>query len=283
MASLNEIKKKIKVIESTSKITNAMKLIATSKLKKSKDILLNAKNYYSLMYEIFGTICSEMETDLLTNSNTDGSTLWIISTSSIGLCGNYNINVIKELSANIKENDKILIFGKKGTSLLKSKEIYNEIYAHFNIDDKNFNENITKLIAKKIMIDYFEGMFKNIKIIYTKFINSLSFEPAILDILKIDKNILPTLKKPSNNSLILIEPNPEYVFGFVLINYVSSIIYASIIESQISENASRRNAMDNATKNASDLINDYRLSYNRIRQSKITQEITEIISGSKED
>lgn len=281
MSFLNEIKKKIKIVESTSKITNAMKLIATSKLKKQKDLHSQTSKYFLNVYEIFGTICEDVDNKLLLNKSINNNTIWIIFTSSMGLCGGYNLNIIKKLSENIKPNDEIIIFGKKGNNLLKSKNILNNVIGIINFDDKEINYEIFEIISKKIVSDYYDGKFKNVKIIYTKFINSLLFEPTIFDLLPLDKQNLKRIEKLKNGSYFTIEPNSEILFNFMLVKYISSVLLGTIVESKISENASRRNAMEGATKNASELNSNYKLKFNRIRQADITQEITEIISGSK--
>ena len=283
MASLNEIRKKIKIIESTSKITKAMKLIATSKLKKQKDLFLNTSEYYQTIYKVFGLVIKEINVnDYLNNPNND-ITVWIVFCSSMGLCGGYNINIIKKLIANIKPEDKIVSFGKKGVNILKSKNLFKQVYANINLDEKEINSDLFGLIAKQLLDDYYLNKFKNIKIIYMKFINSLSFEPSIIDVLPFDKTNFSEMDEPTNGSYYVIEPNEQKMFKFLLKKYIQAILQGSIIESQISENASRRNAMEGATKNANDLIANYKLSFNRIRQANITQEINEIVSGSNED
>lgn len=281
MSFLNEIKKKIKIVESTSKITNAMKLIATSKLKKQKNLHIQTSKYFLNTYEIFGTICENIDEKFFVNKSNNDNTIWIIFTSSMGLCGGYNLNVIKKLSENIKPNDEIIIFGKKGSNLLKTKNIMNNVIGIVNFDDKESDYEIFEIISKKLINDFYEDKFKNIKIIYTKFINSLVFEPTIFELLPLDKKKLKSLEKPNNGSYFEIEPNDETLFNFMLSKYISSVLLGTIFESKISENASRRNAMEGATKNATELISDYKLKFNRLRQADITQEITEIISGTK--
>ncbi len=281
MSSLNEIKKKIKVVESTSKITNAMKLIATSKLKKQKDLFFATHQYYSSMYKIFGEIIKDIDDSEFRVKLDNDITVWIVFTSSMGLCGSYNINIIKLLKENIKKNDLIIIFGRKGSSILKSKNIENEIIMNLELDDKNLNFDFFDLLALELVLLYKNKKFSNAKIIYTKYVNSLVFEPTIYNLIPFDKNHFDGLSKPISGGYYVSEPNAQNLFKFLFEKYISSILLGTITESKISENASRRNAMEGATKNANELINNYKLNYNRVRQSDITQEITEIISGSK--
>lgn len=281
MSSLNEIKKKIKVVESTSKITNAMKLIATSKLKKEKDSFFVANQYYLSMYKIFGEIIKEIDESEINVKSKNDDTIWIIFTSSMGLCGSYNINIIKLLKENIKPNDKLIVFGKKGPNLLKSKNINNTILFNIELDDKSINIDLLDLLATNIIFLYKEQNFKSIKIIYTKYVNSLTFQPTIYDLLPFDTKNFHGFSRPNSGGYFVADPDSTKLFKFLFEKYISSVLLGTIKESKISENASRRNAMEGATKNANELIDNYKLKYNRIRQSDITQEITEIISGSK--
>lgn len=281
MSSLNEIKKKIKVVESTSKITNAMKLIATSKLKKQKDIFASTNQYYLSMYKIFGELIKDIdESEFKVKSDLD-ITLWILFTSSMGLCGSYNINIIKLLKENIKDNDLIIVFGRKGSNLLKSKNINNTILMNLELDDKEINFDVFDLLSFELIKLYKEKKFSTAKIIYTKYVNSLIFEPTIYNLIPFDKEHFQGLSKPVSGGYYVAEPNATKLFKFIFEKYICSILLGTITESKISENASRRNAMEGATKNANELISNYKLNYNRVRQSDITQEITEIISGSK--
>ena len=281
MASLNEIKKRIKVIESTSKITNAMKLVATSKLKKQKDAFAKTNDFYKLFYKIFSISYHDSQLKTILNKNTSNNTLWIVFTSSMGLCGGYNLNIVKELKNNIQENDVIILFGRKGSSIIKNKQINNEIILQVDIDDKNLNFDICDLLCQKVVDDYYGDKYQNIKIIYMKFINSITFEPTIFSLLPLDDKLKDKLEKPIGGGYFKVEPSPESLLKKMLPKYLATCIYGALVEGKISENASRRNAMDGATKNANDLIVNYKLEFNRIRQSDITQEITEIISGSR--
>lgn len=281
MASLNEIKKRIKVIESTSKITNAMKLVATSKLKKQKDSFAKTNDFYKSFYKIFSIAYHDSQLKLILNKNTSNNTLWIVFTSSMGLCGGYNLNIVKELKNNIKENDVIILFGRKGSSIIKNKQINNEIILQVDIDDKNLNFDICDLLCQKVVEDYYADKYQNIKIIYMKFINSITFEPTIFSLLPLDDKLKDKLEKPVGGGYFKVEPSPESLLKKMLPKYLATCVYGALVEGKISENASRRNAMDGATKNANDLMVNYKLEFNRIRQSDITQEITEIISGSR--
>lgn len=283
MPSLNEIRKRIKTVESTSKITNAMKLVASAKLKKQKELFLNESIYYKKFYDLFTYIKSNSESDILTSKkNDDGKTIWLAFFSSMGLCGSFNLNMVKELQKHVDDNDEIWLIGKKGKSLIKSKGINCEISLDLELDDKDINFDLFYIIADNLLEKYRKNNdVKSIKVIYSKFVNSLSFEPQVFSLLPLDKAVEESrLKKPDNVSDYSIEPNATEVFESILVDYLATCIHGAIVESKVCENASRRNAMDSATKNANELIKNYKLEFNRKRQADITQEITEIVSGT---
>lgn len=284
MASLNEIKKRIKIIESTSKITNAMKLVSSAKLKKQKELFLNESVYYKKFYDLFTYIKSNSDSDILSlKKNEEGKTIWLAFFSSMGLCGSFNLNIVKELQKHIDSKDEIWLIGKKGKNLIKSKGIEAEISLDLELDDKDINFDLFHIIAENLLEKYKNNYnVKSIKVIYSKFVNSLSFMPSVFSLLPLDQAIeKPRLDKPNNGGDFVIQPNANDVFESILIDYLATCIHGAIVESKVCENASRRNAMDSATKNANELIKNYKLEFNRKRQSDITQEITEIVSGAK--
>lgn len=283
MASLNEIRKKIKTVESTSKITNAMKLVASAKLKKQKELFLNESAYYEKFYDIFSYIKANTSSNFLNFKKSDnGKTLWLSFFSSMGLCGSFNLNIAKELKKFIHHDDDIWMIGKKGKVLLKSKDIDNTISLDLELDDKDINFDLCHIIAENLLDTYkVDTEIKSIKIIYTKFVNSLTFVPSVFSLLPFDDTISESrLQKSKTGTDYQIEPNADDLFESILTDYLATCIYGAIIESKVCENASRRNAMDSATKNANELIKNYKLEFNRKRQSDITQEITEIVSGT---
>lgn len=283
MASLNEIKKRIKIVESTAKITKAMKLVATAKLKKQKIAFQNQGNFYSTFYDVFSYLINKLEEKNLVEKRDHATkNIWIVIFSNMGLCGSFNLNIVKELQTLIQKDDEIVLIGKKGKSLIRSKGIENKIIFAIEIEDKEISYDLCYLIASNIANNFINQQdIKSIKLLYTKFINSLSFMPRIYNLLPLDKKeITPRIKDNENDTVFSIEPNADEVTDVVLGQFVSTCLYGGILESKVCENASRRNAMDAATKNADELIKNYKLEFNRKRQSDITQEITEIVSGS---
>lgn len=279
MLSINEIKKKIKIIEATKKITNAMKLVATSKTKKYKKFLIDSQDFCSNFYDAFSFLSEDIKT--VKNNCQKEITLWIVFTSTMGMCGSYNSNIIKSLAENINGDDFVLFIGRKGYQMLKNKIPNFNLYLNLDHEERDFTFLLFLEFSHQILEDYKNGQFKYIKIIYTNFINSISFENKIFSIIPIDNNISNRLANPSDGSYVIAEPNRKELLDKSLNLYFSIAIYGSYIESKVSENSTRRNAMDSATKNADDLVNSYKIKFNSVRQAKITQEINEIVSGSK--
>ncbi|MDE5952855.1 MAG: F0F1 ATP synthase subunit gamma [Malacoplasma sp.] len=286
MASQNEIRKRIKAVESTSKITNAMKLVASAKLKKQKDMFNNQTEYYKKFYDLFSYIKINAEIDtFFKKKNEDGKTIWLCFFSTMGLCGSFNINLVKELKKHVSKQDQIWLIGKKGKPIMKSKNILNEITLDVELEDKDINYDLCYLLADNLLKTFNDNYdIKSVKMIYSNFVNSLSFVPKVFSLLPLDKIISESrLEKPKNGSEYHIKPSADELFKSVLNDYLATCIYGAIIESKLCENASRRNAMEASTKNANELIKNYKLELNRKRQSDITQEITEIISGTGGD
>lgn len=282
MASQNEIRKKIKAVEATSKITNAMKLVASAKLKKQKNMFANQTEYYKKFYDLFSYIKMNTEMDSFSKKkNENGKTIWLCFFSTMGLCGSFNINIVKELKKHIVTEDKIWLIGKKGKSIMKSKNILNEILLDIELEDKDINYDLCYLLADNLLKNFNDNNeIKSVKMIYSNFVNSLSFIPKVFSLLPLDDTINKSrLEVPKNGGEYHIKPSANELFESVLNDYLATCIYGAIIESKLCENASRRNAMESSTKNANELIKNYKLELNRKRQSDITQEITEIISG----
>ena len=269
MASLQEIRNRIISIKTTKKITKAMKLVATAKLRNAKKKLESIKDCSSIE-NIFYEIKSNIKD--LNKKNNSKKTLYIIISSDIGLCGSYNINIIKLLLKNYKKEDKIIVLGNKGISALKFRKISTDLEVGQIGDVINYdNASIAGNEALKL---YRNNKVGTIKIIYTKFVNSIIFNAKI-------KQILPSIYKfKKENSLMEFEPNPKVILDNITPLYISSLIFNLLVESKVSEMSSRRLAMDNSTENAKELIEKLNLEYNIVRQTNITQEITEIISGS---
>ncbi len=281
MASgLQQTKRRINSVNSTKKITNAMRLVSTAKLKSWKKRLSYNGEYadslHSLMNVVLQSLTEEQKSTFFTNDDTKG-TLFIVITSTLGLCGGYNYNLYKEVVPQInKGKDEVLIIGTKGLSYFKRNgykvnDKFVTLASQYDISDirKIRNEVISRLQMNEI---------SKIKIAYTHFKNSITFIPQVVDIYPIqeDKNYVLSHKEKN----MLIEPNAKVILDSLIPLYVESLINSYVIESSVSEFASRSNAMESATDNATDIINKLQIQFNKARQQSITQEITEVVGGA---
>ena len=280
--SLESIKRRINSIESTSKITNAMKLIASSKLAKQTKKFNKQKEYFNEYYNAIANLLSMVnETDLEILKSTNNKTLWIVVTSNLGLCAGYNINLYKEITNKIKPNDYLAVFGKRGNEYF-AKKFPNATFIDTSIInvDADISSEMCDFIANEIYQKFIGGEFSNIKIAYTKFVNAITFKPNVVDVFPFDEK-LKNNNIEINENMYDFEPNKKALLLSIIPQYIAMVISASLCESILSECASRRNAMDTATTNATDLITKYKLQYNRIRQTNITNEIIEIVAGNE--
>lgn len=274
---LANTKKRIQSVNSTLKITKAMELVANAKLKRWKNKMENITQYLLEMSDIISTCAGSydpfnMSIDELKKYENTSSVLYIVVTSSLGLCGGYNYNVFKFLNNKIKPEDKVIILGTKG--LIK--------YSHtdLNLDDDyvslldKFDSYASRNLIDKIINEYKTGKYKEVRLIATEYKNSLTFIPN-------DIRILPFENKDNKtNDNIMFDPNKEEVLSLLIPKYLDVLMYGKLTEAIVCEHASRRNAMDTASDNGEELSQKLMLEYNKARQQAITQEITEISSAA---
>lgn len=280
MASLQKTRERIKVVNNIKIITNAVQLVAASKMKQVQRTNEQFNKYYNLFSNIFNDLIHDIEKkdiQALWKDNKNPNSLYIIITSDLGLSGSYNSNIFKLASENIKQDDKLYIFGKKGIMHWNSDKFQSQIVGKaFNLGDKIDYKEANKVASSAI------EMFKNkkigsIKVIYTKYINSLTYIESIKQILPFD--IENNNSKKNQLAQVEFEPDQFQVLLNCIPMYLACEIQHCLNISKLSEISSRRFAMENATKNANELASNLKLQYNRERQAKITQEITEIIGG----
>lgn len=278
-AGLQQSKNRIKSVSATQKITSAMELVATSKLKKVKDLNFKITPFKKETINIISSVINNVSDKdyLFFKSPNQTKDLIIVVTSSLGLCGGYNNNIFKYVKENVDISSDLIVLGSKGVSHFKNNN-YHIISEYNELPPFDVKENLSSLITYKIVKDFKNSKYKNIKMIYTKFINTLTFEPTIFQLLPINPKIF---KGKKNNKELLLEPTAIDVLDELIPFYLTSTIKSLIIEAQLSEQASRRMAMENATDNANELKEQLMLEYNKARQAAITQEISEI-SGSAE-
>ncbi|WP_342275433.1 ATP synthase F1 subunit gamma [Spiroplasma endosymbiont of Cantharis lateralis] len=277
MANLSELKAGISSIKDIGKITGAMELVATAKLKKISKRMGNIQTYLDEVYDVFNYIISHSEDSIYLKKQNQvlNSTLWIVIGSNLGLCGGYNSSIFKVLKPLVnKKTDSVIAIGTKVVNFCKANNI--NIKEEFLDIDVDFSNEQSRKMSVNLLNSFVQKEFDQIKIVYTKFINNVTFEPTVLD-------MFPIEKKQDENELhqdLILEPDPETVLTTSVSMYLNTILFGTVIESQVSEHASRRMAMEAANKNGKELSDNLSVVFNRKRQENITQEISEIIGGA---
>ena len=273
---VTRIKKRIKSVTGSYKITSAMKLVSTVKLKKWKNKMLATKDYALRIDEIARKVFSSVEESnnpYFANNLKANKNLYIVLSSSLGLCGAYNNNLFRLADSHIKENDEAIILGKKAISHYKDGK-FTKI-ENFKEYSSIRDEAIIKQIIGFISKEYLKGTYKEIHLIYTAYKNSLTFHPVDYTVLPLKvENTVKEAYPP------IMEPNQEAVLNALVPIYLKNSVYAKFLESEVCEQAARSNAMENATKNAEELLENLQIEFNKARQGAITQEITEIVGAS---
>lgn len=282
MASMRDIKRRKESVASTGQITKAMKLVSTVKLQKAKARAESNKPYFTMLYD---TICSilartgTIDHRYLRESDSKRKAV-IVITSNRGLAGGYNNNIVKEITAAFTPEDTdIYALGKKGLEGLSRKgyhivEDYSEV-----MNDPLYADAIH--IGKNVLASYENGEVGEIYLAYTGFKNTVVHEPKLIKLLPISVEEIMKDVEIDTMTLMNFEPEADEALDMIIPKYMNNIIYGAFIEAIASENGARMQAMDSATKNAEDMIDDLSLKYNRARQSSITQELTEIIAGAE--
>lgn len=275
--SMQSIKRRMKSVESTKKITRAMQLVATSKLRKMRNLLEQQKPYYTIVYDTVAQILatSDVANHPFLRPSDNSRSAVILITSSLGLCGGYNSNVLKCAKENINDGDLVYTLGSKGASHYKDS---NNDYLDLS-SDLSFTE--VKNLVKELIEKYRQNEIGAIKIIYTEFVNNLTFTPHCVNLLPLTKEAQDKLASSHKPGAYMdFEPNAKEVFQQLIPMYLQATIYGYLVESVTSENASRRTSMENATDNATELNEQLLLKYNQARQTAITNEISEIVAGA---
>lgn len=292
MQTLELIKRRIKTIQTTSKITGAMKLVATAKIKRSMDEFKVVNDFCKDFYQIIQDIAKFIKNkDVLYTKTNSQKRLWVLITSSLGLCGAFNINLCKYLLSKINKDDEFIVIGKKGYSYLKSKGFEKQIIANIEVSSKDMNY-LEILPTTELMLNAIkEGKYQSVHLVYSKFINSLTFQPTDIQLIPLDYSLFTESDKDNklinlnvsvteDKKVIEYEPNKVDILKSCISIYTTTLVFAAIAEAKVCENAARRNAMETASDNAKQLIENLTTQYNRARQETITQEINEIVAGA---
>ena len=287
MPSLKDLKNRISSVKSTQKITSAMKMVAAAKLRRAQDQALASRPYTTLMDKIVSKISSKAtgtSIDLLTGKPENKTQLLVVFSADRGLCGGFNGSITRSVKKEINDlqknnvNVKLLMVGKKSADSLNRE--YGNLFID-KIEGKSAKPNYAdaEVLATKI-IDLFEnGDFGVCRVIYNKFVSAIAQEVTFKSLIPAEVQINEEDKDTA--SIYDFEPSEEEILTDLLPRNLATQLFSSQIESTASELAARMTAMDNATRNAGEMIDKLTLQYNRTRQAVITSELIEIISGAE--
>ena len=283
MASMRDIKRRIKSVNSTQQITKAMYLVASSKLTRARNRLNDTRPFFNETRKAIADILSGskgIKHPLLERREVKSSAV-IVLAGDRGLCGGYNVNVSKAAleRANASKDAKIISVGSKAREYFKARN-KSIVDSYTGVSEKPSYETASKIAGKALEL-FLSGEVDEVYLAYTEFISTLTSEPKVIKILPVDVDEFKSDNAAAkSHALTIYEPNEEAVLNYVIPKYVNTVIFGALVESSVCELGARMTAMDSATENASEMIDYLNLMYNRARQGAITQEITEIVSGS---
>ena len=283
MASLQDIKGRIRSIDNTKKITSAMNLVATSKLNKSKEAALRTRPFFNKILSTMQSIAKNAKGNGSPFLKPNGSDVkaYITLSGDKGLCGGYNTNICKLTMSQIEDQDKshLVVIGRKGIEQFKSRG-YQVAKTVSDISEAPTYQD-AKELADYVSDKFLKGEIGEVYLSYTSFKSTIQQEPTMIRLLPLDIENIETTKSESNepSDLLIYEPSPEAVLGYIIPRYVADVIYGALCEASASENGARMTAMDSATENAQEIQDKLSIQYNRARQAAITQELTEIVAG----
>ncbi|SHJ23265.1 F-type H+-transporting ATPase subunit gamma [Palleronia salina] len=291
MPNLKDLKNRIDSVKSTKKITKAMQMVAAAKLRRAQEAAENARPYAERFDAVMSQLAasvgdSETAPKLLRGTGKDDTHLLVVMTSEKGLCGGFNTNIVKKSIVRIKQslNDgktvKIITVGKKGRDVLR-RQYREHLIDHVDLSEvKRVGYGDAQDIARGVLERYDADEFDRCFIYYGEFENVVSQHPR-------EQQVIPaTFDKPEDDAdagqtLYDYEPGEEEILADLLPRGVATQIFAALLENAASEQGARMTAMDNATRNAEDMVEDLNREYNRTRQAVITNELIEIISGAE--
>lgn len=279
MASLQDIRRRIKSVKSIQQITNAMNMVATSRLRRAKEGAVANKPYADKMAQVVSDIAANAGdfSHPLLEVHPEGKRLILVMASDKGLAGAYSSNAFKEAVSQVedKANTEIVAVGRKTKDFFGNRG-YDVVGEFLGISERPKYEN-ARDIANDLIARFESGEIKEIFMVYTRFISAINCVPETVKLLPFSN----LAGSEGSHAEYIYEPNAAEVLGFMLPQYLVTTIYAALLQSAASELSSRMNAMSNATDNAQELIAKLDLHYNKVRQAGITREITEIVGGAE--
>ncbi|KKR75054.1 ATP synthase F1 subunit gamma [Candidatus Curtissbacteria bacterium RIFOXYC2_FULL_41_11] len=281
MAQIREVKKRIRSIENTKKVTHAMELVAGAKMRKSQMAALAGRPYSVNLGEIIDEVKakSARKHELLKAKNAPGEII-ILVTSDRGLAGGLNINLFREILAKEIKNAKFITVGKKATNFAAKSRF--EILASFTSEEKSTLD-LARTLSKMATNAYRQSQASKISLVYPHFESTIKQTPKWIQLLPIQINSIdqPTAQPTYHYDDLIFEPSADGILESILPHFILTQIYQILLEAKASEHSARMVAMKNATDAAGDLIDDLTLTYNQARQEAITKELLDIITAQR--
>ena len=291
MPNLKELKNRISSVKSTRKITSAMKMVAASKLRRAQELAESSRVYADSLSFILSSLAGNTKNsadlpEILTGRENSKISLLIINSSDRGLCGGFNSKLFRNAKKWISDQQgqgksvKIMTVGKKASSFYKKTDL--DIVARFEVLNSNDRQlQVSEEIKNKIIELFESNEIDEVSILFNKFVSAISQEPTYQSLIPLSNEETSEDESEVNNAVFEFEPDKNELLEYLVPRNFLTQIYRSVLESSASEHAARMTSMDNATRNAGDMIDRLTLTYNRTRQAFITKELIEIISGAE--
>jgi F-type H+-transporting ATPase subunit gamma len=288
MAGLKEIRTRIASVKTTRQVTSAMKMVSAAKLKKAQDAILQIRPYAEKLHQILTSLSSSLENvedSVYTQDRSPEKVLVILITSNRGLCGGFNANISKKAVELVKTkyskqlqlgNVEFISFGKQGTRQLKHRD-FNVVAENKDVFDSLTFESVSELI-QKTMDTFADGTYDRIELVYNQFKNAAIQIQTTEQFLPVE---MEEETEESTNYDFIYEPSKENIIQELIPRSLKIQFYKALLDSHAAEHGARMTAMHQATDNASDLLKELTLQYNKARQATITGEILEIVGGAE--
>jgi F-type H+-transporting ATPase subunit gamma len=289
VASLRDIRRRISSVKNTRQITAAMKLVAGAKLRRATENAQAARPYQESLSKVLGRVAAaspDAELPLLQRREQIQRVLLVVFTSDRGLCGGFNANLLRDVERRVRELQadgmevSIITVGKKARDYL-NKRSYPVLESHIDLDPKEFTATAARLGAK-LRVAYVDDGIDQVQVVYNRFVSTMTQRPTSLELLPVS---VRAGDGPSDDDDVSgdyrYEPRGEVILTALLPLYLDTVLLQAMLETEAGEQASRMTAMDNATRNASEIIGSLTLQSNRARQAAITKELIEIVSGAE--
>ena len=278
---MRDIKRRIRSVKSTEQITRAMKMVAAAKLKSAERLVQESRPYSRTMREVFQNIMARAESleHPLLKVRNGNKTCYVVITADRGLCGGFNTNIARLAIEHSPNSEKVFLpIGRKGRDYLafRGNQLMNQGYLAGDEPDIHLVQNVVLDLIKRYQNEEFDTVY----LVYRRYVSPLTQEPRVVKLLPVDVEPEED-NKGTTHTEHMYEPSPDKLLDALIPRYLISQVYRGLVENHAGELGARMTAMDNATKNAEEMIESLTLQYNRARQAAITQEIAEVVGGAE--